>query len=116
MITEAHLHLRQNIKREVRARTYQIHAVRCTSRHRNREDHVHINTQKKIDRMKITTRRRKNEIKIENYHKYLILKERERKKVQVRRGSNRSKKSKKGTHKRMRKNSQIAGSHCSRGV
>ena len=28
MIAEAHLHLRQNTKREVRARTYQIHAIR----------------------------------------------------------------------------------------
>ena len=63
MITVAHLHLRQNIAREVRARTYQMHAVRCTSRHRNRKDH--ILPRKKVDRMKITTPRRKMEITIE---------------------------------------------------
>ena len=43
MITEAHLHLRQKIRSEVRAaRAYQIHAVRCTihCRHTNREDHI----------------------------------------------------------------------------
>ena len=40
MITEAHPHLRQNTQREVRARTYQIHAVRCTSCHRNRDVYI----------------------------------------------------------------------------
>ena len=99
MITEAHLHLRPNIKKEVRARTYQIHTVRCISRHRNREDR--ILPRKKIDRMKTTTRRRKIEIKIRNNHTHS--KGKREKKFKSSKEAIESKKSRKDTHKRMRK-------------
>ena len=59
-VTEAHLHLRKTCINEIRTRTYQIHAVRCTSRHRNRETHI---LPRKKDRMKITTRHRKSKKK-----------------------------------------------------
>ena len=72
MITEAPLHLREKIKSEVRARTYQIHAVRCTSRHRNREDHIlprknrqdENNNSTSKNRKKITHPRGKREKKV----------------------------------------------------
>ena len=64
MITEA----QTKIKSEVRAHTYQVHAVRCTiivvtETKKTRRPHT---TQKKYaDRMKEATRRRKTEIEIE---------------------------------------------------
>ena len=39
MITEAHTP-QTKIKGFVRARTYELHAARCTSRHRHREGHI----------------------------------------------------------------------------
>ena len=90
MIAEAHLHLRQNIKREVRARTYEVHAVRCTSHHITEKTTYYPD---EIDRMKKTTRRRKFEIKIE---KVTNPKGKGQKKVQVRQGSNKKQEFKKG--------------------
>ena len=87
MITEAHLHLRKT-KSEVRARTYQIHVIRCTSRHRYREDHTL--PRRNRQRMKKTTRRRKIEIKIEKNHK--SKREERAKKVQFRQESKKSRK------------------------
>ena len=50
MITEANLATPQTkTKGEVRERTYQIHAARCTSRHRNREDHTLPRKKKKTE-------------------------------------------------------------------
>ena len=68
MITEA----QTKIKSEVRAHTYQVHAVRCTiivvtETKKTRRPHT---TQKKYaDRMKEATRRRKTEIEIEKNQK-----------------------------------------------
>ena len=60
MIPLAHLHPSQKNKQsEVRARANQVHAVRCTSRHRNREDRILPRT--KIGWMKKTSRPRKIE-------------------------------------------------------
>ena len=71
----------------VRARTYQIlHAVRCASCHRNREDHI-LPCPEKIDRRKNRNRNRKN-------HKSKR-EESEKNKTQVRQGSNRKQEIKK---------------------
>ena len=68
----------------------------------------------KIDRMKITTQRRKIEIKIENITNPKG--KRDNKRFNSGKEAIESKKSRNETHKRMRNFSQIAGSHASRGV
>ena len=83
-ITEAHLHLRQNAKKGGFARVrirYMRYAVQVAT-----ETEKTTYYPAKIDRMEITTRRRKIDIK--NRKKSHIQEGRERKKVQVRQRSN----------------------------
>ena len=60
MITEAHIYTPQTrIKSEVHARTHQKHAVRCTIRHRNREDHI-LPRENRQDKNKNSTSKNRN--------------------------------------------------------
>ena len=104
-ITEAHLHLRQNVTRKVRARTYQIHAVRFTSRHRNREDHILLSKNRQDENTNSTSKNRNQNRKITNPKG-----KRENKKFKSGKEAIESKQSRRETHKRMRNFSQIAGS------